>query len=143
MKKIFFIVLFIYISNVEALGSIHISKRDINTNDFINDCDFLLYDNNGDVVDSWIPNSSIHISNVPNGVYKLVERPKVMSDYSDYLSQIYMLNVKDEEVLELNLYNDIVDAPVDLKYMNFNMIGFFVFLIGIFIVIYYWKFNYI
>ena len=69
MKKIFFsFLIFMFFIDVHA-GQVFVSKRDSDTGDFLVDCDFLLYDQYENIVDSWIQGSSSHILNLPRGSY--------------------------------------------------------------------------
>ena len=50
MKKIITIILLlISIENIKA-GNLYVSKKDIDTKEYINDCDFLLYDENNNPI---------------------------------------------------------------------------------------------
>lgn len=143
MKKFFLIILFFISFDVKALGSIYISKRDINTNDYVYDCDFLLYDELGNVVDSWVQDNSIHVSNVPVGTYRLVERPIVINSFSDEMNRIYQLNIDDDDILELVLYNKKIETPRNLGYNNYFLYGTTIIILGFIIIFFSRKFNYI
>ena len=136
MKKIFCIFLFmLFISSVNAQSIVYVSKKDINTNQFVNDCDFILYDNSGSIIDSWVQDNSVHVSFVESGIYKLIER-----DFSnDYLSREYNLNVTDD-IVELTLYNKKIDTPRNLRCENNKIYCCFFLLLGCFFIIYSRKF---
>lgn len=133
MKKL--ILLFIFFTyNVNALGYVYVSKKDINTNQFVNDCDFVIYDIDGNIVDSWIQDNSTHISPLEVGNYKLVER----NFMSDYLSREYDFNISDD-IVELTLYNKKIETPRNLG-INFNYFSYIFIFIGFLIIIYSCKF---
>ncbi len=141
MKKIFFIFLLVFSFKVNALGVFYVSKRDIDTNDFVFDCDFLLYDSAGNIVDSWVQGNNVHVSNVPEGFYKLVERPKIIDTFSDYLSKTYDLSIRDDDLIELVLYNEKIDTPDNLGMKN--NYGFLLILIGSFLIFISCKYKFI
>lgn len=143
MKKIIFLILFFFLFDVNAMGVVYISKKDIDTNEFVSDCDFLLYDSSGNIVDSWVQDDSFHISNVPMGSYKLIERPWILDSYSDGMSSSYDIRVNDDDFFEFVLYNKKISTPRNLSF-NFNILyGFCFFLFGFFLIIISRKFNYI
>lgn len=129
MKKLIFILLF-FVIDVHALSSVYISKRDIDTNEFVMDCDFILYDSDNNLVDSWIQDNSVHVSNVSSGVYKLVERPFVMGVFNEDLSNVYDLNIVDDSY-EFILYNQKIDVPDNLS-CRYSFMGIYFILFGLF-----------
>ena len=133
MKKVLFIFLLFFSFNVDAMGAFYISKKDIDTDDFVLDCDFLLYDSNGEIVDSWIQGNEVHVSNIPGGFYRLVERPLVVDTFSDYLSKSYDLSIKDDDVFEFVLYNKKISTPRNLSSNN-SYIGLLLVFTGIFLI---------
>ena len=143
MKKIFFLILLFFLVDVNAMGVVYISKKDIDTNEFISDCDFLLYDSTGNVVDSWIQNNDVHVSSIPVGSYTLVERPKIMDSFNDNLSKTYNINVDNDDIFEFFLYNKKISTPRNLSF-NFSNIFCYVFLfLGFFLIFISRKFNHI
>lgn len=112
MKKIFFFLL-VFICDVVYASNVYISKKDYNTGEFLSDCDFILYDSGGNVVDMWIPNNSFHVSSLDNGSYRLVSRPYVMDKYDNGLSVFYDLNITDNDMF-LTIYNEIISTPPNL-----------------------------
>lgn len=145
MKKIITILfLIIFIDTVNA-SNLYISKRDIDTQDYVSDCDFLLYDENNVIVDAWIANNETHeIKDVKDGIYKLVERPKTNESFSNELSVFHEIDVKNES-LSITLYNNKIETPRNLgiEYNTF-FIGCSIIFLGIaFIYIAYRKFYYI
>jgi len=142
MKKIFLIFLLVLSFKVNAMGSFYISKKDIDTNDFISDCDFLLYDSDGNIVDSWIQENEVHVSNIPGGVYRLVERPKIVNTFSDYLSKSYDLSIRDDDMVEFILYNKKIDTPDNLSIKN-NYYGILFIVSGLFLIFISCKYKYI
>lgn len=143
MKKILFLFLFLIFFDVKALGVVYISKKDIDTNEFISDCDFMLYDSTGNIVDSWVQNNDVHVASIPVGSYKLVERPKVMDSFNDGLSKSYDINIDNDDIFEFILYNNKIATPRNLNY-NFHFLYGFAFLIlGLFFIVVSRKNNYI
>ena len=133
MKKVLFLFLLFFSFKVDAMGSFYISKKDIDSDDFVLDCDFLLYDSDGNVVDSWIQGDEVHVSNIPEGFYKLVERPLVVDTFSDYLSRSYDLSINDDDVFEFVLYNKKVATPRNLENNN-SYVGVLFIFTGIFLI---------
>ena len=141
MKKIIFLfIIFLYCFNVSA-GSIYISKRDIDTDQYVNDCDFLLYDEYGNVVDSWVQDDSTHISSVPVGSYRLIERPFIIDGFIDSLSQSYELNIDSDDILELTIYNTKIETPRNLSFNKNYIYAFFLMFLGFVMLLYNRKFN--
>lgn len=140
MKKIFLILLFFcFISNVYS-SNIYISKRDIDTDEYVLDCDFILTDSNGNVIDSWVQDNSDHNLSVNNGLYNLISRPYVMGKYQDSMSYTYKLNVdKDSSFV---IYNREIYTPPNLLYSRNYSFCIFLVIIGVFIIIY-CKFSYL
>ena len=132
MKKIIFLFLFLTYS-VNAQSIIYVSKKDIDTNSFVSDCDFTIYDSLGNIVDSWIQDNSVHTSFLDLGKYKLVERDLM----SDYLSSQYSFDVNDD-IVELTLYNQKIETPKNLGINNNYCLIFILF--GFVIIIYSRKF---
>lgn len=130
MKKFFLFFILFFVTDVHALSTVYISKRDIDTNEIVLDCDFILYDSNNNIVDSWIQDENVHISNVSFGFYKLVERPLIMGVFNDDLSNTYNLSISDD-VHEFILYNQKIDVPDNLSY-NYNFFGVFLIVVGLF-----------
>lgn len=133
MKKIFFLFCFLlFVSDVHA-SDIYISKKDIDTGEFVNDCDFLLVDFNNNVIDRWIQDDSYHLISVENGFYKLITRPYIMGVFDDNMSESYILDVY--ENVEFNIYNKTIGTPNNLNY-SFNIILPIFFIIVGFIILY-------
>ena len=127
MRKFFVIFLFfIFIDGVRA-GKLIVSKRNIDTGNFVSDCDFLIYNDSGNIVDSWVQGNSSHFSDLENGTYELVSRPYVMGAFNDDFKSSYMLNVSDN-LLKLTIYNQEIDVPDNLG-RNSNFIFGFLFII--------------
>ena len=141
MRKFLFIVLFFICSNVHAT-QVYISKKDVESNVFVNDCDFILYDRSGNIIDSWVQNNSYHLLDIPFGIYTLIERPYVEDAFNDEMSISYKLNVYSDEPFEFNLYNKKIDTPRNLNYYFKYTYGFLFILIGI-IIVYYCKFSFL
>jgi len=139
MKKFLFLF-FLLVMDVNAQGHIYISKRDIDTNQYVNDCSFILYDNDGNVVDSWIQDNSTHVSNVEFGTYRLFESPTLMEASNDELGQQLFLNVNNEDVFEVTLYNQKIETPRNLKYSKNFFISVFFIMIGCFIIFFSCKY---
>ena len=140
MKKIIFILLFFsFVGNIYS-SNIYISKRDIDTDEYVLDCDFILTDNNGNIIDSWIQDNSDHILNINNGLYNLISRPYIMGEYQDSMAFTYKLNVdKDSSFV---IYNKEIYTPPNLSYnMSYSFCFVFV-VIGILVIIYS-KFSYL
>jgi len=129
MKKFIFLFLF-FTYSVNAQSVIYVSKKDINTNQFVSDCDFIIYDNFGNVVDSWIQDDSVHTSFLDLGKYKLVERDFM----SNYLSREYAFDVNDD-IVELTLYNKKIETPRNLSIISNNIYCYIFILIGFLIII--------
>ena len=136
MKKFFLILLLFY--DVVNASSLLISKKDIDTGEYSPNCDFLLYDSYGNVVDSWVQDYSYHISNVQNGYYKLVSRPYIMGSFNDDLSSFYTLNVVDD--LTFTVYDKTISTPLNLKSTCSNS-GFFLIGVGL-ILVFFSKYSY-
>ena len=134
MKRIILLIL-IFIDNVYALGNVYISKKDVNTNQYLTDCDFSIYDANGHIVDSWIPNGGLHISTLNSGEYSLVERPFVMGVYHDDLSKVYKLDVKEDSFYEFTIYNNKIDVPDNLSASDYKF-GYLFLIIGCFFLLF-------
>ncbi len=141
MKKIFIIFcFFIFISSVYS-SNLYVSKKDIETGDYIYDCDFQLYDVNNNMIDSWIQNSSYHVSNVDNGLYKLVSRPFVSGVFNDSMSDSYILDIKNDN-LKITIYDKVVSVPPNLHSNNrWILVGCLFIFIGVSI-IYYCKYYF-
>ena len=135
MKKIFFLLIFLsFVVTVNA-STINISKRDVLTGEYVNDCDFLLVDLNDNVIDRWVQDSNYHNLSVSNGIYKIIMRPYMMGDFQDELSESIFLEVYHD--MDVTLYNRQIDTPNNLKYKSFSFILFLFFLfIGLFIIIF-------
>ena len=143
MKKIIFLLIFLFSFNIKAMGVVYISKKDIDTNEFISDCDFKLYDSSGNIIDSWIQNNDVHVSNIPVGSYKLVERPMILDSFSDGLSKSYDINIDNDDIFEFVLYNKKIVTPRNLNFKVNVIYGFCFFLLGLFLICISRKFNYI
>ena len=133
MKKLFFILMFFMFFESVSANSLYVSKKDIDTEDYVSDCDFLLYDENNVVVDAWIAEDNTHeVSNIKNGSYTLVERPKIDSAFRNELSVFHDIDINDNS-LQVVLYNRKIDTPRNLG-VDFNdfMIGCSFIFLGIF-----------
>lgn len=141
MKKFFlvFFTFFLFCSNV--LGVLYVSKKDIDTNDFVNDCDFLLYDSSGNIVDEWTQGNGVHVSNISNGIYKLVEKPIILGDLDINSYESYDLKI--DGVLEVILYNQKIETPRNLNFNNSILYGFVLLFFGFILIIFSRKFNYL
>ena len=134
MKKLIIILSLILIDNVSA-SNLYVSKRDIYTKDYINDCDFLLYDENKVVVDAWIQDNNTHeVTDIKNGTYILEERPKIELGNRDNLSVFHEIDINNNSI-ELVLYNSKIETPRNLDYnLNLFTIGCFIIFFGILII---------
>lgn len=135
MKKIIIItMLLISIDKIYA-GNLYVSKRDIDTKEYINDCDFLLYDENNIVVDAWMAENDIHkIDNIKNGKYTLEERPKIENGISRDLSVFHEIEINDNTI-EVVLYNSKMETPKNLNYsFKWFSVGCVIIFIGIYII---------
>ena len=142
MKKIFFsFLIFMFFIDVHA-GQVFVSKRDSDTGDFLVDCDFLLYDQYENIVDSWIQGSSSHILNLPRGSYRLVERPFVMGNFRTDLGKTYILNVENDESFEFKIFNKKIETPRNLGFKFNSILGFVFVFIGVIIVSKCCKFSF-
>ena len=142
MKKIIFIVMvFLYSFNVSA-GDIYISKRDIDTDQYVSDCDFLLYDQYGNVVDRWVQDNTTHVSNVPLGFYRLIERPYIDNVFVDSMSKSYDFNLDSDDIFELTIYNAKMETPRNLHYKRGYVIPVLLIISGV-VLIFNRKFHYI
>lgn len=139
MKKIILcLFLFLFIFKVEASNytDLYVSKKDVNTQDYMTDCDFLLYDSDDNIVAAWVASdSTYHISNIKKGTYKLIERPLIESSFNDYLSKIYMININSDEAMEITLYNKKIETPRNLGSNNCLLYGFLFICLGFLIII--------
>lgn len=134
MKYFLFFISFFTCIDLVFANDVYISKRDIVTGDYIVDCDFLLIDSSGNIVDSWIQNYSDHISYVNNGFYKLVSRPYVMGTFNDSMSSIYLLDVNNS-VIRFTIYDDVIDTPNNLGFFSNSLFYGFLFIIfGLFLI---------
>ena len=104
------------------------------------DCDFILTDSSGNIIDSWVQDDSDHSLNINNGLYKLISRPYIMGEYQDSMAYTYKLKVdKDSSFV---IYNKEIYTPPNLGYsMNYSFCFVFV-VIGILVIIYS-KFSYL
>lgn len=142
MKRIIlcvFLFLFLFLFEVEAgeFTDLYVSKKDINTQEYINDCDFLLYDSNNNVIATWVASDETYrISNIKKGVYKLVERPLIESSFNDYLSKVYTIDINSDEAMEVTLFNKKVETPRNLGIDNtYLLYGCLFIVLGFFIII--------
>ena len=140
MKKFFLIFFAFFLFSSNVLGVLYVSKKDIDTDDFINDCDFLLYDSYGNIVDRWSQDNSVHVSNISGGIYKLVEIPSVLDGMDIGSYQSYDLKIDD--VLEVILYNQKIDTPRNLGASFSFLSGFVILFIGYILIFFSRKFNY-
>ena len=131
MKKfLLFFLLFMY--DIVYASNVYISKKDLDTGMYLSDCDFVIFDSNGIVVDEWIQGDSFHVSKLSKGSYKLVSRPYVMNKFDDDLSVFYDLNVEDNDLF-FTFYNDMILTPPNLKYNSSSFyFGLFFVFFGIF-----------
>lgn len=142
MKKIIFIVMvFLYSFNVSA-GDIYISKRDIDTDQYVSDCDFLLYDQYGNVVDRWVQDNTTHVSNVPLGFYRLIERPYIDNVFVDSMSKSYDFNLDSDDIFEITIYNAKMETPRNLHYKRGFVFPVLLIISGV-VLIFNRKFHYI
>ena len=135
MKKIILILTFFLITcNVYAsdFTSLYISKKDINTQEFITDCDFLLYDSDNNIVDAWIAGYNVHeINGIKKGIYKLVERPLIGNSFNDELSVFHEIDIDSDDITEIVLYNNKIDTPRNLSFNTYYAaVGITIFFIG-------------
>lgn len=140
MKKFFIFILFFFFIDVAFASDVYISKKDIDTGDYVKDCDFLLIDKDGNIIDSWIQDDSYHLSNLENGSYELVSRPYVMGVFNDEMSDYYKFDVTDD-VMQFTVYNSKIETPKNLGINNFYVVGAFLIFIGL-IVIFYCKYSF-
>lgn len=139
MRKIFLIFLFFIIFDVHA-SDIYISKRDKDTYDFVHDCDFLLYDSFGNLVDSWVQGNEVHVSSVEKGVYSLVERPLSVGFFNSDLNKVYKLDVSSDDDFQVTLFNKEIDTPDNLGSNNNYFYCYFLIILG-FGIIFYGKYK--
>lgn len=138
----FFSFFFLFIVNINAseYTDLFISKKDIYTNEYISDCDFLLYDSNNNIIDSWISSDNSHHLVIKKGSYKLVERPLLEQTFSDELSKVYKLDVAGDEAIEFVLYNKKIETPRNLGFNNnYYLFGFLFIIFGLVIVIRFYR----
>ena len=128
--------------DVSAKGTIYVSKKDIDTSEYVQDCNFVLYDESGKIIDSWSQDDSMHVLNVDFGSYKLVENLLVMDVFNTGLSQEYFFNINNDDILELTLYNSKIETPRNLGFRVTNIYGFLLILIGCIIVYFSRKFYF-
>lgn len=135
MKFLFSLLLFfcfcfdIYASDL----NFYISKRDIDTLEFIDDSYFTLYDSNNNFIDGWYSNDNHGLSLV-SGNYKLAITPVLNGKLADY-SNYYDVSVNDN-VTELIFYNDKIATPKNLFYNNFfSYVGCVFIFIGLFLIL--------
>ena len=133
MKKLIIILILITLENVQA-GNLYISKKDVDTKEYINDCDFLLYDENNKIIDTWISNNTHKIENIKNGKYILEERPKIETKKNRELSVFHEIDINDNTI-EVVLYNSKIQTPNNLNYsFKWFNIGYVIIFIGISII---------
>lgn len=140
MKKILFFLMFFFMIDIVYATDVYISKKDIDTGDYVMDCDFILIDELGNIVDSWIQNDSYHVSNLENGSYELVSRPFIMGAFNDDMSNSYKLDVTND-VMHFTIYNSKIDTPDNLGISNFNYVGIFLIFLG-FVILFYGKYSF-
>ena len=131
MKKIFLILcFFLFIDGVSA-GDLYISKKDIDTGEFVYDCDFLLYDEDDNIIDNWIQGDSYHVTKVDNGLYRLVSRPFVSGVFNESMAESYVLNVNSGR-LQVTIYDRFISIPPNLGFNNrYLLYGFIFVFIGV------------
>lgn len=148
----FLVLIFFYFSsfyNVNALDytDLYISKRDIDTKDFVNDCMFSLYDSNDNVVSSWVSSDSTYnISSIPKGIYKLVSIPFLNNSYDYNLRQEYILDLTNDDVLEITIYNNKIETSrkLGVNEYSYKYIGFVFIVLGIVIIVkFYRQFSFV
>ena len=139
MKSFLFVFLFFFCFDVKC-ADIYIAKRDIDSNIYVNDCDFVIYDSSGNVVDSWVQDNSYHVSNLKDCIYTLVERPYISDTFNDSLSNSYKLNVSNDKSFEFNLYNKKIDTPRNLG-VSYNSFYGFLFILFDILIIKFCKFK--
>ena len=132
MKKFLFIFLFFIIFDVNAY-EVSISKRDKDTYDFVRDCDFILYDSSGKVVDSWVQGNDVHVLDVDEGVYSLVERPLSVGSFDDSLNKTYKLDVVSDN-FQVTLFNKEIDTPDNLGINNNYFICYGLIFLGVLVI---------
>lgn len=141
MKKIVFLISFLFFIDFVGASDIYISKKDIDTGEYVLDCDFLLVDDAGNVIDSWIQDDSYHISSVESGSYKLVSRPYIMGVFNDDMSDSYKLDVGDS-VVNFTIYNKKVVTPKNLSVSyNYIICGVFFIVFGGIFILFYSKYS--
>ena len=143
-KIIFLLISFFLIHGVKASDytELFISKKDINTQEYVTDCDFLLYDLDNNIIDSWISHNGTHRILLKKGNYTLVERPLLENVFSSDLGKVYKLDINSDEAMEITLYNNKIETPRNLGFNN-NLYLFgslFVVLGFIIIVLFYRQF---
>ncbi len=132
MRKFLFIFIFLFIFDVHA-SEIYISKRDKDTYDFVRDCDFILYDSFGNVVDSWVQGNDVHVLSVDEGIYSLVERPLSVGSFDSSLNKTYKLDVSSES-FQVTLFNNEIDTPDNLGVNNNYWYCYFFIFLGIMLI---------
>lgn len=119
-KIIFLLISFFLIHGVKASDytELFISKKDINTQEYVTDCDFLLYDLDNNIIDSWISYNGTHRILLKKGNYTLVERPLLENVFSSDLGKVYKLDINSDEAMEITLYNNKIETPRNLGFNN-------------------------
>lgn len=146
MKMFIFVICFFsFFINISARASsdIYISKRDINTMDIIEGSEFSLYDSNNNIVASWNSSAGVyHLTNIKEGTYNLIERPSVVTMSDNKLDKVYKLDIISNNVMEITLYDELINTPDNLKYNKNFFIGYIFILLGIYIIFIYNHFSF-
>ncbi len=137
MKKVFFFFFFFFFLTGVDASNVYISKKDIDTGEFVNDCDFLLVDFNNNIIDRWVQDDNYHALSLDNGYYRIITRPYIMGAFSDDMSESHFLNVTGD--VNVSFYNSKIDTPDNLS-VNFNKVFSLIFIIGGFLIIFLYKF---
>lgn len=141
MKKILFVLLFFYVYDVKAIDNLIVSKKSFYSGQYVEDCEFLLYDSDNKLIDSWIQDDDIHSLSVPNGSYLLFERPKINGVFSEYLGKTYKLDVNSDKIVEINLSNVEISIPPNLGIKFDYTLPILFIILGVLIILFCCKFN--
>ncbi|MBP3920283.1 MAG: hypothetical protein J6D28_01830 [Bacilli bacterium] len=136
MRVLLLFILFFSFSNVVLANEVHISKVDADTDIYVRDSSFTIYDDKNMVIDSWLSTDDIHVVSLEIGEYKLVETPILNNEPAYSLSNYYDISVDNDEVMELKLYNNKIETPRNLSMgSSYVYIGIIFFMVGLLIVV--------
>ena len=141
MKKYLFVFLFLILCNVKASDNLYISKKSYYSDEFVSDCEFLLYDSDNNIVDAWIQSDDIHSISLPVGSYLLFEKPKINDVYSEALGKTYKLDINADKIVNINLSNLEIKTPPNLGIKKKFFFAFILVVFGFVIIVSSRKFN--